>query len=246
MKATRTHTHAQPFPYKRPEKLLSPGSTNAKLAKGDAFGWSSWILYLSPFTQNSQGKNLCPYASAGCASLCPYTAGRGAFSNVEKARRNKTEYFLHDRILFLDQLMRELNHINKLPGNQCVRLNGTSDLNWFALFRSAGFGDPLEMFPNITFYDYTKSIQILRKYAGTRYHLTFSRSENNDLECLQALQLGYNVAKVYFEIPPYDEHGREVVNGDESDLRFLDPSGVIVGLKAKGKARKAAPGFVLA
>ena len=39
--------------------------------------------------------------------------------------------------------------------------------------------------------------------------------------------------------------GREVVNGDESDLRFLDKSNVIVGLKAKGKAKKDTSGFVI-
>ena len=36
-----------------------------------------------------------------------------------------------------------------------------------------------------------------------------------------------------------------VINGDESDLRFLDPRGVIVGLKAKGKARKVQTSFVI-
>jgi hypothetical protein len=35
-----------------------------------------------------------------------------------------------------------------------------------------------------------------------------------------------------------------VFNGDESDLRFLDPKGVIVGLYAKGKAKKDTSGFV--
>jgi hypothetical protein len=35
-----------------------------------------------------------------------------------------------------------------------------------------------------------------------------------------------------------------VFNGDESDLRFLDPQGVIVGLYAKGKAKKDTSGFV--
>ena len=37
----------------------------------------------------------------------------------------------------------------------------------------------------------------------------------------------------------------KVVNGDESDLRFLDPRNSIVGLKAKGKAKKDTTGFVV-
>jgi hypothetical protein len=39
--------------------------------------------------------------------------------------------------------------------------------------------------------------------------------------------------------------GLQVVNGDESDLRFLDPKRVIVGLKAKGRARKSDSNFVV-
>ena len=36
-----------------------------------------------------------------------------------------------------------------------------------------------------------------------------------------------------------------VINGDKTDMRFKDPVGVIVGLKAKGKARKDTSGFVI-
>ena len=38
--------------------------------------------------------------------------------------------------------------------------------------------------------------------------------------------------------------GLSVFNGDDSDLRFLDPKGVVVGLYAKGKAKKDTSGFV--
>lgn len=243
-KIRRTLTHVQPSPYVRPASLLSKGETNAKLSKNAEFGYDSYILYLAPYTQNSKGVNLCPHASEQCAAACLFTAGRGAFSNVANARLNKTEYYLHDRILFIDQLLRELNKINSKPGRHCVRLNGTSDIDFMKVIKASGFGDPLEMFQNITFYDYTKSIQRIRKYAGTRYHLTFSRSENNELECLQALSLGANVAAVFDELPAA-YYGRPVVDGDLSDLRFMDQPGVVVGLKAKGKARKGSTGFVI-
>jgi hypothetical protein len=49
---------------------------------------------------------------------------------------------------------------------------------------------------------------------------------------------------VFDEIPS-SYKGFEVVNGDESDLRFLDKKGVIVGLKAKGKGRQDKSGFVI-
>ena len=38
--------------------------------------------------------------------------------------------------------------------------------------------------------------------------------------------------------------GRKVINGDKHDLRHLDPKKVVVGLIAKGKAKKDFNGFV--
>jgi len=68
---------------KMPKKLLSPGSTNAKTAKNEI---KTFILYLMPYNQNSEAKQLCPHASKGCAAACLVSAGRGSFSNVIKAR----------------------------------------------------------------------------------------------------------------------------------------------------------------
>jgi hypothetical protein len=64
------------------------------------------------------------------------------------------------------------------------------------------------------------------------------------MEVNQAMSSGVNIAAV-FENVPKTWQGWPVVNGDETDLRFLDPQGVIVGLKAKGKARKDESGFVV-
>jgi hypothetical protein len=36
-----------------------------------------------------------------------------------------------------------------------------------------------------------------------------------------------------------------VIDGDLSDLRFLDRTGVVVGVRAKGKAKKDVSGFVV-
>jgi hypothetical protein len=52
------------------------------------------------------------------------------------------------------------------------------------------------------------------------------------------------VAAVFSELPE-TYLGKPVINGDESDLRFLDAQGVIVGLVAKGKAKKDKSGFVV-
>ena len=56
---------------------------------------------------------------------------------------------------------------------------------------------------------------------------------------------GMNVAVVFRKELPATYLGRKVINGDETDLRFLDEKNVIVGLKAKGKAKKDTSGFVV-
>ena len=48
------------------------------------------------------------------------------------------------------------------------------------------------------------------------------------------LKRGVNVAVVYWKhLPETDFGGFEVINGDETDLRFADPLGKVVGLKYK-------------
>ena len=70
-------------------------------------------MHLSPYKQNSYGKNVCGHASVGCATACLNSAGRGAFSNVQNARIRKTDYFLSDKSAFLSQLWGELITVNK-------------------------------------------------------------------------------------------------------------------------------------
>jgi hypothetical protein len=99
----------------------------------------------------------------------------------------------------------------------------------------------MEMFPSVQFYDYTKLAN--RKALPANYHLTFSLAENNEVQAFAALANGLNVAAVFRKVPAVFM-GAAVVDGDETDLRFLDPKGVIVGLKAKGKAKRDTTGFV--
>jgi hypothetical protein len=99
------------------------------------------------------------------------------------------------------------------------------------------------MFPEVQFYDYTKINN--RKVSHIKnYHLTFSKADGNDMDTRLAISNGMNVAVVFKSVPE-TYLGRPVINGDETDLRFLDPRGVIVGLKAKGKAKKDTTGFVV-
>jgi len=216
---------------------------NYKTVKGQKQGYMTAILYLSP--SNTSGHNVCPYASPGCVSTCLNTAGRGQFNSIQNARKRKTEYFFNDRESFISQLKREIKNFEKYARKKgfipVVRLNGTSDLNWtiFNIF---------EQFHNIQFYDYTKSLSMMIKFLSgllpKNYHLTFSRSELNDIQCLEVLSCGGSVA-VLFESMPNKWHGYTVVSGDDNDLRFLDSPSSVIGLKPKGKAKKDISGFVV-
>ena len=81
------------------------------------------------------------------------------------------------------------------------------------------------------------------------YHLTFSKSECNDEAVAKVVAAGGNVAAVFStkkaDELPADYSDREVVDGDKTDLRFLDKRGVFVGLRAKGEARSDRSGFVI-
>lgn len=222
------------------------GKDNSKTIKGEKEGYTTYIMYLSPHKQNSLGKNLCSHASKGCAEACLFTAGRGRMSNVQQARINKTEYFLTKKFSFMYQLYKELTTIqkrHKKSGTKfCVRLNGTSDIPW-EYIRIINNKSIFELFPDIQFYDYTKiPNRLFNKYPN--YHLTFSKSEINDSICNQLLNEGYNVAMVFNQLPT-EYKGYKVINGDKNDLRFLDDKNVIVGLTAKGDAKKDKSGFTI-
>jgi hypothetical protein len=219
---------------------------NAKTVKGESLGYLTGILYLAPYTESVAfgGGNLCPMASAGCASACLFTAGRGRFAKVKDARIKKTLYFYQNRPAFMNDLRASINRIvrkaKKMGLIPAIRLNGTSD---FAFFKTGIMAE----FPDIQFYDYTKVVSRIFEPLPKNYHLTFSRSESNHVHVENVVSnSAANVAVVFSSKHLPDSYlGRKVVNGDDHDLRFLDPSNSIVGLKAKGKAKKDNSGFVV-
>ncbi len=226
-------------------KLLTAAASNTKTAKNARMGkYLSYILHLAP--SRLSGTNVCPMASKGCIAACLNTAGRGQFTSVQVARIRKTKLYVHDRDAFMNLLHKDLCAVvrkaTKLKRNAVVRLNGTSDLDWTRI---------IAMYPDIQFYDYTKVLVRLKSTLPSNYHLTFSKSEVNETECREALKLGFNVAVVFKDVPKLVSAlylDRPLVDGDSHDLRFLDKKskdGVIVALKAKGKARKDASGFVV-
>jgi hypothetical protein len=100
-----------------------------------------------------------------------------------------------------------------------------------------------ECFPTVQFYDYTKILG--RKVKGiANYFLIFSKADGNDSDVAEAILQGMNVAAVFDRVPGV-YMDKPVIDADEHDLRFLDPRGVIAGLKAKGRAKKDLSGFVI-
>jgi len=222
-------------------KLLSTGNT--KTVKGESRGFLTFILHLAP--ARLSGFNLCPKASAGCKAGCLNTAGRGRFDKTQAARIRKSIMFIRERKKFMALLESDIRAAERKASRMglipVVRLNGTSDIRW----ENTGI---MEKFPHIQFYDYTKISN--RKNIPANYHLTFSRSENNDKAWQDAFfKNGMNVAVVFNTKKgkplPKTYYGIKVVEGDDTDLRFLDSKRVIVGLRAKGNAKKDRSGFVV-
>ena len=233
--------------YKIPARLLSAGISNAKTKKNEL---KTFILYLAPYTQNYKGVNICPNASKGCALACLFTAGRGAFNNVQSARINKTNFYIENKSLFIKKLageiIKETAKAKKKGEKIAFRLNGTSDIDFIYLLEKYAGLNIEDLNPHTIFYDYTKILGKIKKYIKhPNYILTFSRAEDNETETLQALQMGANVSAVFSDDLPASYKGFKVVDGDTSDLVMLNHSGVILGLRAKGKARKDNSGFTI-
>ena len=227
-------------------KLLSNGSSNAKTKKNDR---PTKILYMKPTMV--EGKEMCPFATTGCRAACLNTAGRGVFSNVQESRYNRTLMYVREKKKFLEQIAKEVNGSAKFYARKgeefAVRLNGTSDQPLVeSLIKQEGVHE------NAVFYDYTKNPKKPgQRYlaSGHRYVVTLSYSGENEEGCVDALKRGANCAVVFStkkdNILPDTWNGFKVVDGDVRDDLMLDVSGVVLGLRAKGKAKKDTSGFVV-
>jgi hypothetical protein len=238
-------------------KQLLSIDTNAKTVKGQKQGYMTGILYLAPY--NLSGYQVCPMAkNAGCIDGCLNTAGRGAFNSVQQARINKTKYFFENRQQFMLDLAASIEALIRKAKREglypTVRLNGTSDIRWENISFDYTFAHGkqrevtiFELFPELQFYDYTKTPN--RKSVPDNYDLTFSYSGTNTFarEVEQAFDNGERVAVVFRNKADIPNHfaGLECINGDDSDLRFLEPKNKVVALYAKGKAKKDTSGFVV-
>jgi hypothetical protein len=220
--------------------------------------WLNAINYMAPAETAGVG-NLCPHASAGCRALCLGTeSGQAAMRKEGEdnattlSRKAKAVYYMRERAAF----MRELHlHISKVAARAwqekrqlAVRLNGATDIAWEAA--SLDGVRIMAHFPEVQFVDYTKSLRRMAQFCAGKmpanYHLTFSRSEDNEDDCGRVLQMGGSVAVVSSLPRPAAWKGFPTLDGDKHDLRHLDPKGSVVWLSPKGnKAKRDASGFVL-
>ena len=218
--------------------------SQTKMAKGERFGYKTAILHLAPYKLS--GKNVCPNASKACAAACLNTSGRGQMNSVQDARINKTNAFWKDRLKFLKDLDVEIKQLSKRADQAgfkfAVRLNGTSDLPWHRYMLNGK--NLMQLNPDVQFYDYTKVFNYL-DHGIKNYYVVYSHSGVNNTECSRALRKGVNVAYVFKDKLPKKFKGRKVIDGDKHDLRFKEKqSGAIIGLRAKGLAKKQDSNFV--
>lgn len=244
--------HASPkftkwFSEKPDQMLRLDGST--KVIKGNKLGYRTAILYLSP--SNLSGQQLCPNAKlAGCEQACLNTSGRGAMNGVQMSRLRKALFWQQYQAEAIALIKHEIALAEKQSIREgwtlLVRLNGTSDIRW------ENYG-VIQAFPNVQFYDYTKLAN--RKNIPANYDITFSYSgikafqpsvrkaiENNNRMAVvfrhkQSVQAMLANSSTFL--------GLNVVDGDDTDIRHLDPINSVVALYAKGKAKQDASGFVV-
>lgn len=238
-----------------PEKLLGI-DTNAKTIKGEKYGIKTAILYLMPAM--GSGVQMCAMAStAGCETPCLFSAGRGAMSSVMLSRLRKTLYFNQYRDQFMlqlqSELVRERAKAKRKGYKLIVRLNGTSDIRWENVGIGYAYANIMQALPDIQFYDYTKLAN--RKHIPANYDLTFSYSGVPAYApfVVKAIANGERIAVVFRDRAIVNAMlangdtflGLPVVDGDDTDIRHLDPKGAVVALYAKGKARRDQSGFVV-
>lgn len=231
-------------------KTINAGS-NAKTIKGDG-EWLTAVMYLAPYKLSGVANSCSMAAIAACHKGCLNTAGRGKFDKIQNARIRKTRWFYENKEEFMQQLesdiRRFVEYAKKNGAKPAIRLNGTSDIRWELIKDGLNGKNIFETFPDVQFYDYTKiPNREVKKYKN--YHLTWSYSEANKKYTKyvgQAKKAGMNIAVVFRdENFPKRFLNWPVVDGDKDDLRFLDPKRVVVGLKAKGMAKKDTSGFVI-
>lgn len=234
-------------------------NTSTKTEKGLDEDYLTLILYLSP--ASSSGINVCSAASEGCILACLNSSGRALMeikanrNSIALSRLKKTWLAIFRRDLANKLIQAEIDSVKKVAEREgmkyAVRLNGTSDLDWREIMQAN---------PSTQFYDYTKHLSSARKSASmANWHVTFSFSGRNLLDCLEAVKLGLNLAipiayssarkgKISGLVAKLVDQGRGYTQ-DKTDLRFTDgqrnPLGLLAVKETPGTQKGIDEGFLV-
>jgi hypothetical protein len=223
------------------------GTASAKTIKGEKLNFLTAILYLKPDTK------ICAMATlAGCLIPCLQSAGRGAFNKIQAQRLAKTEFFKEHQQAFMLSMCADVWSLQRkalrMGFTLLVRPNGTSDIPWENII-VLDDKNIFQLFPNVQWYDYTKhpSRNLVGKTAGN-YDLTYSYSGITPIQITHKGLLNPNNSRVAVVFKnksdiPTTFRGWDVIDGDDTDVRHIEPKTVVVGLYAKGKAKRDISGF---
>lgn len=220
--------------------LITTPDGNAKLSKDRRY----YNCGISLAPANLSGWEVCFGRTAACTELClGFTGQAEGLSSITGFRIGRTKMFFEDRDLFMEVLRAQLHEVDRRAKRMGVRVafrpNILSDLPWHNLAPWM-----FEEFSHWKFYGYTKVRSYVRAFVNGKlpknYHLTFSWSERLRIsDVKKLLSQNVNVAVPFFDAEtlrpfiPRKWNGFRVINGDKSDLRFMDARGVVVGLSTK-------------
>ena len=225
-------------------KLLT---TNGKLVKSEklGLGYRTVGISLSPAGEHLPYgglRSFCAGASPGCSAGCLKFTGMNNMTTHGAGRIAKSLFYERHPDQFIWQVGRELD-AHQLSVDRkgldilklACRVNVLSDLVRLANLLA-------EKHPRVQFSDYS-AIRNARP-GPTNLHRTYSRKETWKDEWVHTMvEASKNVSIVFYggDLPDTWQ-GIPVINGDTHDARWLDPPGVIVGLKRKGNktAQRAA------
>jgi hypothetical protein len=230
--------------------LITEPSANTKLAKSQGY----YNAGISLAQASLSGYNMCFGSTVNCRKACLGFTGRAEYlSTIQETRIARTKLYATNPTNFWAILEPELHKVDRAAKRLGVpvafRPNILSDQPWHLRFPQM-----FEIFSHWQFYSYTKILSKARQFIGgllpPNYHVTFSWSERvNDSTLSFMIDKGVNVAVPFYDKKtlrptiPTQWRGHRVINGNTSDLRFLDPPGVVVGLsvklpKCRNKAKK--------
>jgi len=126
-------SHTRPLKIRKAQEKYNIGElltfTNPKVLKSQkVLDIPTAVLHLLP-----KYRGTCPFAGT-CSAICLHGAGNPAyFKGKNSARKNRTDFFMDDRELFMEYLLIELVkfRFKNITAKTCgFRGNGTSDIRW--------------------------------------------------------------------------------------------------------------------